>query len=182
VAERGAPEGRLVPATVSMYVLTVPPDSVIEELKRWRETLLTRRVEEEEELAKLVETAERVAGILDGFSNRLVQPFTTHSTMAVPPHSLAEAYRNYSITILLLLRQILEELEVAIRETEPAPENAERLAKQVDAFLTITRVVLTTQPKVFQVLLNALARNLPDLAQRAATTFEPSGRMLIRSR
>jgi len=170
-----------VPMSVPLYVLTIPPDAALRELAKWTETLL-KEMPVSEELRELLQRLSELVQLLDGFANQAERLFATHATRAVPPQAIPEAFRNYATTLLLALAHILEDLRRRIDEMDLTPENALRVARQVDGFIAADQVVLTALPRMMQVLLNILARNVPDLSQRSAVTFEPMGRAVLRTR
>ena len=176
-----AQEGRLVPMSVPLYVLTIPPDAALRELAKWTETLL-KELPVTEELRELLRRLSELVQLLDGFVNQAERLFATHATRAVPPQAIPEAFRNYATTLLLTLIHILEDLRRQIDEVDLAPETAVKVARLMDGFVIADQVMFTALPRMLQVLLNILARNVPDLSQRSAVTFEPMGRAVLRTR
>lgn len=174
-------EGRLVPMSVPLHVLTIPPDAALRELSKWTETLL-KEMPTSEELKGLLQRLSELVQLLDGFANQAERLFATHGTRAVSPQAIPEAFRNYATTLLLTLTHILEDLRRQIDGVDLAPENAFKVAQLVDGFVVADQIVLTALPRMMQVLLNILARNIPDLSQRSAVTFEPMGRAVLKTR
>jgi hypothetical protein len=174
-------EGRLVPMSVPLHVLTIPPDAALRELSKWTETLL-KEMPTSEELKGLLQRLSELVQLLDGFANQAERLFATHGTRAVSPQAIPEAFRNYATTLLLTLTHILEDLRRQIDGVDLVPENAIKVAQLVDGFVVADQIVLTALPRMMQVLLNILARNIPDLSQRSAVTFEPMGRAVLKTR
>jgi hypothetical protein len=174
-------EGRLVPMSVPLHVLTIPPDAALRELSKWTETLL-KEMPTSEELKGLLQRLSELVQLLDGFANQAERLFATHGTRAVSPQAIPEAFRNYATTLLLTLTHILEDLRRQIDGVDLVPENALKVAQLVDGFVVADQIVLTALPRMMQVLLNILARNIPDLSQRSAVTFEPMGRAVLKTR
>jgi hypothetical protein len=167
--------------SVPLHVLTIPPDAALRELSKWTETLL-KEMPTSEELKGLLQRLSELVQLLDGFANQAERLFATHGTRAVSPQAIPEAFRNYATTLLLTLTHILEDLRRQIDGVDLVPENALKVAQLVDGFVVADQIVLTALPRMMQVLLNILARNIPDLSQRSAVTFEPMGRAVLKTR
>jgi len=186
--ERGGEPRQRVLADVRTVVMSVPPTAALEELRAFRDTLLSEDARLPDYARKLVDAAKEVTVVADGFAQNMLQPYTLHAQMAVSPRAIPTAFRTYMSSLLLLTLQVLDRLEGEVRGALPLsreawnatpPSERRKLAELARWYRAISGVVMSAVVRNSQTLVNILGRSVPDVRQRSAVTVEPLGRTIM---
>ena len=182
---RGAGAGPLPATRADVFVLNLSPEYVKEELEAFKQKLEAAPLPPE--LSDFLGKLREVVSSLSELSSLVLNQFTTHGAMSVPPVAIARAYTTYLTTTALELRDVLKRTSEAVRrKCAPgvwARMTAEERAKLVNEVLSVvglTKVTLVVMLYSAQFLSNVVSRAVPNLALRSAPTVEPLGRGILR--
>lgn len=168
-----------------MYLLSVDPSTVVAELESFKEKLEVEVLPEN--LKPYAERIKEVTGSLAELASRLLNQFTTHAAMSVPPTGLERALRSYMAVLALELRDVLGRVTADVRQkctpqvwASMREEERRRLVGEVLGALYLTKVTLTVTLYASQLLANIVSRAIPNLTLRSAPTVETLGKAIIR--